>query len=62
MQVDEVDGVGRFIEPEALAAPNSNLDGEDEKIAELRNALAILDQRILASGYSDLLLRVEDSR
>jgi predicted adenylyl cyclase CyaB len=58
IHLDEVPGLGSFIELEAVAEPDSDLSGEYENIAELRQALAITDEQILASGYSDELLRV----
>jgi predicted adenylyl cyclase CyaB len=58
IHLDEVPGLGRFIELEAIAEPDSNLTREYENIAELREVLGITDERILAAGYSDELLRV----
>jgi len=58
IHLDEVPGLGSFIELEAVADSDSDLSGEYAKIAELRQVLAITDDRILASGYSDELLRV----
>jgi predicted adenylyl cyclase CyaB len=58
IHLDEVPGLGSFIELEAVAEPGSDLSGEYRKIAELREALGITDERILAAGYSDELLRV----
>jgi predicted adenylyl cyclase CyaB len=61
IHLDQVDGLGNFIELEAVAEADSDLSREYEKIAELRHALAITDQRILATGYSDELLRAQAS-
>ena len=58
IHLDEVPGLGSFIELEAVAEPDSDLTREYENIAQLREALSITDERILASGYSDELLRV----
>jgi adenylate cyclase class 2 len=58
IHLDEVPGLGNFIELEAVADPASDLSREYENIAELREALGITDGRILAAGYSDELLRV----
>jgi len=58
IHLDEVPGLGNFIELEAVADPDSDLSREYENIAELREALGITDGRILAAGYSDELLRV----
>jgi predicted adenylyl cyclase CyaB len=58
IHLDEVPGLGNFIELEAIASPDSDLTGEYRQVAELRTALGITDERILAVGYSDELLRV----
>ncbi len=58
IHLDEVPGLGNFIELEAVADPDSDLSREYGNIAELREALGITDGRILAAGYSDELLRV----
>ncbi len=58
IHLDEVPGLGSFIELEAVAEPDSDLSGEYRNVAELRKALGITDGRILAAGYSDELLRV----
>jgi adenylate cyclase class 2 len=58
VHLDEVPGLGCFIELEAVAAPDSDLSGEYRNIAQLREALGITDERVLAGGYSDELLRV----
>jgi adenylate cyclase class 2 len=57
IHLDEVPGLGSFIELEAVAELDSDLSGEYHDIAHLREVLGITDQRILASGYSDQLLR-----
>ena len=58
IHLDEVPGLGSFIELEAAAEPGSDLSGEYRNIAELREALAISDDQVLADGYSDELLRI----
>jgi adenylate cyclase, class 2 len=58
IHLDEVPGLGSFIELEAVAEPDSDLSGEYRNVAELRKALGITNGRILAAGYSDELLRV----
>jgi adenylate cyclase class 2 len=58
IHLDQVPGLGSFIELEAVATPESDLSGEYRHVEELRAALAITDSRILATGYSDELLRV----
>ncbi|MBA3807761.1 MAG: CYTH domain-containing protein [Solirubrobacterales bacterium] len=61
IHLDEVPGLGNFIELEAVVGPGSDLNSEYEKITELRDALDLTDERILATGYSDELLRREAS-
>lgn len=58
IHLDEVPGLGHFIELEAVAEPDSDLSYEYGNIAELRQAIGITDERILEAGYSDILLRV----
>jgi predicted adenylyl cyclase CyaB len=62
IHLDEVPGLGSFIELEAVAEPDSDLKREYENIAELRRTLGITDERILAVGYSDQLLALGDTR
>ena len=58
IHLDEVPGLGNFIELEAVAEPDSDLADEYRHVAELRDALDITSEQILAAGYSDELLRV----
>ena len=55
IHLDQVDGLGRFIELEAVAPPQSDLNDEQAKVARLRSALAISDDRLVALGYAELL-------
>jgi adenylate cyclase, class 2 len=55
IHLDDVEGLGTFIELEAVASPESDLSPERELIARLRTAFAIDDSRLLASGYAALL-------
>jgi adenylate cyclase, class 2 len=57
IHLDEVPGLGSFIELEAVAPTDSDLTVEYRHIAELREVLGIATERILAAGYSDELLR-----
>lgn len=57
IHLDDVPGLGSYIELEAVADADSDLTGEYRKITKLRQAFAITDERIVASGYSDELLR-----
>ncbi len=57
IHLDDVEGLGRFIEFEALVGPGLNTLAEaQEKVARLRRELAIDDSALVAGGYSDLLL------
>jgi homotetrameric cytidine deaminase len=57
IHLDEVDGLGSFIEFEALVGPHtSNLAEADAKVARLRAELAIDDRELVAVGYAELLL------
>jgi adenylate cyclase, class 2 len=55
IHLDEVDGLGTFIELEAVAPPESDLTREHALILELREAFAIVDARLLSHGYADQL-------
>jgi homotetrameric cytidine deaminase len=56
IHLDEVGGLGRFVELEAVAPADSDLTGEHEKVARLREELRIEDGALVAASYSDLLL------
>jgi adenylate cyclase, class 2 len=55
IHLDSVERLGRFIELEAVAPPGSDLAHEHRLIAELRDALAITDERLVAIGYAEQL-------
>jgi adenylate cyclase, class 2 len=57
IHLDEVRGLGSFIEIEAIADPASDLRTEYRRASELQDALAITPERIVAFSYSDELLR-----
>lgn len=57
IHLDEVDGLGSFIELEAVAPSASDLAHEHRLVAELRAAFAITDERLCAQGYADQLVR-----
>jgi predicted adenylyl cyclase CyaB len=59
IHLDEVRGLGCFIEIEAVADPASDLSGEHRRASELQDALAITPDRIVAFSYSDELLRID---
>ena len=54
IHLDDVEGLGAFVELEAVAAPDSDLTREHELVARLRDELALGDP--VAVSYSDLLL------
>lgn len=56
IHLDTVESLGRFIELEAVAATRSDLTYEHGLIAELRSALDITRDRLVAHGYADQLL------
>lgn len=56
IHLDEVERLGSFIELEAVAPPDSDLAHEHRLVAELRDALAITDERLVGRGYAAHLL------
>jgi homotetrameric cytidine deaminase len=56
IHLDEVEGLGSFIELEAVAGPGSDLAAEQAQVAELRGRLDIGDDALVGESYSDLLL------
>lgn len=56
IHLDDVDGLGTFIELEAVAPAQSDLTHEHNLILELREVFAIGDERLLSLGYADQLL------
>lgn len=56
IHLDTVDGLGHWVELEAVAAPGSDLDVEHTKLARLRDALGLTDELVVAQGYAALLL------
>jgi adenylate cyclase class 2 len=62
IHLDEVDGLGTFIELEAVARPESDLTHEHALVRELREAFAITDARLLSRGYADQLEHQKSSQ
>jgi len=60
IHLDQVDGLGCFIELEAVAPPESDLALENRLVTQLRDQFAITDDRLCGSGYADLLRRTSD--
>jgi homotetrameric cytidine deaminase len=56
IHLDEVEGLGCFLELEAVAAEDSDLSLERQKVERLRGELEIEDTNLVAASYSDLLL------
>ncbi len=56
IHLDEVVGLGRFPEFEAVAAANSDLSREERQVATLREAFKIDDGDLIAVSYSDLII------
>jgi adenylate cyclase, class 2 len=57
IHLDEVERLGTFIELEAVAPVDSDLAHEHGLVAELRDALGITDERLIAFGYVEQLIR-----
>ena len=56
IHLDRVVGLGDFVEIEAAATSPGGPAAEAPKVAELRRALGIGDDRLVAVGYADLVL------
>src|SRR5215207_9248734 len=55
IHLDEVRGLGSFLELEAVAGPGSDLTREQAQVAHLREALEIRDGALLEGSYADAL-------
>jgi cytidine deaminase len=55
LHLDEVEGLGSFLELEAVAEPGSDMTLEREKVERLRAELGIEDEALVAQSYSDLV-------
>jgi homotetrameric cytidine deaminase len=56
IHLDEVEGLGSYLEFEAVADAGSDLSAEHDKVERLREVLGIEDEDLIATSYSDLLL------
>ena len=56
IHLDAVEGLGTFLELEAVAAPGSDLAREHDQVARLRDALAIADAALVEGSYADAVL------
>lgn len=55
IHLDDVEGLGTFIELEAVAPPDSDLRKEHQLVQHLRETFAITDDRLIATGYATQL-------
>jgi homotetrameric cytidine deaminase len=55
IHLDEVNGLGSFLEIEAVAAGGSDLTRERDQVARLRAALAVHDDALVEGSYADAL-------
>jgi len=55
IHLDEVEGLGNFIELEAVATPGSDLTREQQQIQALRDAFDIDEKHLIAQSYCDLV-------
>jgi len=56
IHLDEVEGLGSYLELEALAPTDADLGPAGEKVARLREELQIDGDNLVSGSYSDLLL------
>jgi adenylate cyclase, class 2 len=56
IHLDRVDGLGDFLEFEAVAHEQSDLADERQKVQQLRDAFGIRSEDLLDRSYSDLIL------
>ncbi len=62
IHLDQVEGLGSFIELEAVAPPSSDLAPEHQKAQELRAAFEIADEDLIGVSYCDLMLAAKGAR
>ncbi len=55
IHLDRVAGLGHFVELEAVATSPGGLEVERDRVEQLRAALGIADDQLVAQGYADLL-------
>src|ERR1700733_964803 len=56
IHLDEVDGLGSFVEFEAVLPEAGDLDTARSKVDRLRAELGISDEALVSVGYADLLM------
>jgi homotetrameric cytidine deaminase len=57
IHIDEVDGLGSFLEFEAVLGPDDSRPDAEAKVARLQRELHIPEADLIAVGYADLLER-----
>jgi homotetrameric cytidine deaminase len=62
IHLDAVEGLGDFVELEALVPAHAATPGEAERVTALREALGISDDRLVERGYAALLLDAAGAR
>jgi homotetrameric cytidine deaminase len=60
IHLDQVVGLGSFLELEAVVAPESDLAAEQDKVSRLRAQLEVDENSLVPQSYSDLLLDAPD--
>jgi adenylate cyclase class 2 len=56
IHLDQVEGLGRFIEFEGVASENGSLARYEDLLSDLRKSFVIEDSDLLAESYCDLIL------
>jgi homotetrameric cytidine deaminase len=62
IHLDEVDGLGSYLEIEAVAQPGSDLSRERDQVTRLRELLEIRDDALLEGSYADALADLNGAR
>lgn len=57
IHLDRVEGLGDFVELEAVTASPGGLEVERDRVRELRDTLGIGDEQLVTHGYADLIAR-----
>jgi homotetrameric cytidine deaminase len=60
IHLDAVEGLGSFLELEAVAGPESDFAAEHDKLSRLSGALEVAEDAVVPQSYSDLLLDTPD--
>jgi homotetrameric cytidine deaminase len=56
IHLDEVEGLGSYLELEAVASDGADLDEQRSKVSRLRAELGIAEDTLVGESYSDLLM------